>query len=110
MKGLSAMKRTASTSSNILAVSSATTALSAKQVIVHSFGSPLFSVTLRREPTGPVRKGRPDDRLHEPRRGDSRHVLACILRGPLCARAPQDDDLVARDQLTIFQAMVSPPR
>src|SRR5213082_3343370 len=42
MNGLSAMKRTASTSSSIFAVSSATTDLSAKQVIQFSY-SPLLA-------------------------------------------------------------------
>src|SRR5580658_3572417 len=55
----------------------------------------LLSVTLRCEPTGPARSGRPDDRLREPRRiaaqGD-RNGSAPLA----CAAAFQHDDFAAR--------------
>src|SRR5580700_1332064 len=42
-----------------------------------------ITVTLRCEPTGPARSGRPDDRLREPRRATARALWPCSLRGPL---------------------------
>jgi hypothetical protein len=35
-----------------------------------------FTVTLRCEPTGPARSGRPDDKLREPRRATARNTGA----------------------------------